>query len=138
MHNFINAKLANSLKLPTKNVCSTHIDDEDVQVFKDFKITMGNYVLHYDFQSQNMDNMDIVLGYPWMKSVGTINFNVENKFLKLWYKKKKANLWDISLSPLASSKVEHDAVSTGTLEVIPIDTSYDESMVVDTTDDTTT
>jgi hypothetical protein len=36
----------------------------------------------------DMDDMDIVLGYPWIKSMGTININVKNKFLKLWYKKK--------------------------------------------------
>ena len=92
MHNFINAKLSRSLKHPTKNVCSTHIDGEDVQVFKDLKITMGNYVLHSDFQARDMDNMAIVLGYPWMKSVGTINLNIEKKFLKIWYKKNKVTL----------------------------------------------
>lgn len=91
MHNFINAKLVKSLKLTTKNVCSTHIDDEHVQVFEDLKITMGNYVLHSNFQARDMDNMDIVLGYPWMKSVGTININIENKFLKICYKKRKSH-----------------------------------------------
>ena len=95
MHNFINAKLAKSLKLPAKNVCSTHIDGKHVQVFKDLKITMGNYVLHFDFQALDLDNMDIVLGYPWMTSVGTININLEKKFLKLWYKKNKVTLHDI-------------------------------------------
>ena len=83
MHNFINDKLAKSLKLPIKNVCRTHIDGEHIQVFKNLKITMGNYVLHSNFQARDMDNMDIVLGYPWMKSVGTINLNIEKKFLKL-------------------------------------------------------
>ena len=92
MHNFINAKLAKSLKLPAKNVCSTHIDGDLVQVFKDLKITMGNYVLHSDFQAQDPDKMDMVLGYPWMTSVGTINLNLEKKFLKLCYKKKKVTL----------------------------------------------
>ena len=50
---------------------------------------MDKYVLHCDFYTSDMDNMDVVLGYPWMESVGTININVQNKFLKLWYKKKK-------------------------------------------------
>ena len=64
MNNFINAKLVKSLKLPTKNVCSTHIDGEHVQVFKDLKITMDMYALHSNFQAIDMDNVDIVLGYP--------------------------------------------------------------------------
>ena len=82
--------------------------------------------------------MDTVLGYPWMQSVGTINLNLEKKFLKLWYKKKKVTLQDISLSQPIASKVVHDAVFVGTLKVIPIDTSNVESMVVDTKDDITT
>ena len=68
------------------------MDGGNVQVFKDLKITMDKYALHSDFHAIDMNNVDIVLGYPWMKSVGTININVEKKFLKLWYKKKKVTL----------------------------------------------
>ena len=46
----------------------------------------------------DMDDVDIVLGYPWMDLVGTININVQNKFLKLWYKKKKITMQDIYLT----------------------------------------
>ena len=45
---------------------------------------------------------------------------------------------DISLSKPEEPKGVHHAVSTGALEVIPIETSDDESMVADTTDETTT
>jgi hypothetical protein len=79
-----------------------------VQIFKDLKITMDKYVLHSDFYATDMDEVDIVLGYPWIESVGTININVKNKFLKLWYKKKKITLQDVSLSqkdgPIEASK----------------------------------
>jgi hypothetical protein len=44
-----------------------------------------------------MDDVYIILGYPWMDLAGTININVQKKFLKLWYKKKKFTLQDISL-----------------------------------------
>ena len=71
-----------------------------------------------------------------MDSIGTINLNVQKKFPKLWYKKKKVTLHDISLSQLVASKVVHDTMSVGTLEVIPIDTSDDKSMETDTKDDT--
>ena len=63
-----------------------------------------------------------------------INLNIEKKFLKLWYKKKKVTLQDISLTTQAEPKGEPTDTSTGTLEVIPIDTSDDESMVADTID----
>jgi hypothetical protein len=45
-----------------------------------------------------MDEVDIVLGYPWMATIGTININVKKKFLKLWYKKNKFTLEDVLLS----------------------------------------
>jgi hypothetical protein len=49
-------------------------------------------VLHSYFYAIDMGDVDIVLGYPWIDSMGTININVEKKFLKLWYKKKKITL----------------------------------------------
>jgi hypothetical protein len=56
----------------------------------------------------DMDEVDIVLGYPWIESMGTININLQNKFLKLWYKKKKITLQYVSLSnkygPMEASK----------------------------------
>jgi hypothetical protein len=69
---------------------------------------MDTYVLHSNFYAMDMDEVDIVLGYPWIESMGTININVKNKFLMLWYKKKKITLQDVSLSkkygPMVSKK----------------------------------
>ena len=75
-HNFINVNLAKKLQVPTKHIENTQVDDEDVQVYKDLKISMDKYVLHGDFYTSEIDNMDVVLGYPWMESMGTININV--------------------------------------------------------------
>ena len=97
-HSYINVDLNHRLKVPTNNICSTQVDGEHVQVFKGLKITMDKYALHFDFHAIDMDNVDIVLGYPWMQSFGTINLNIEKKFLKLWYDKKKVTLQDISLT----------------------------------------
>ena len=62
----------------------TEVDGEVVESVKDLKVSMGNYMFHYDFHARDMDNVDIVLGYPPMKSMGIININVEKKFLNLW------------------------------------------------------
>ena len=102
------------------------------------KLTVDKYVLHSHFYALDMKDVDIILGYPWMDSIGTINLNVQKKFLNLWYKKKKVTLQDISLTTQAEPKGEPTDTSTGTLEVIPIDTSDDDYMVEDTTYDTTT
>jgi hypothetical protein len=91
MHNFINVQLVNRLQVPIKNIQSTQVEGEIVQIFKDLKITMDKYVLHSDFYAMDMDEVDIVLGYPWIESVGTINISVQKKFLKLWYKKRKSH-----------------------------------------------
>ena len=96
---------------------------------------MDKYALHSNFHAIDMDK---VLGYPWMQLVGTINLNIEKKFLKLWYKKKKVTLQDISLTTQEEPKGAPTDTSIDTLEVIPIDTLDDESMVQDTIDDTTT
>jgi hypothetical protein len=69
-HNFINVQLVNRLQVPTKNVQSTQVEGENVQIFKYLKITMDKYVLHSNFYAMDMDEVDIVLGYPWIESVG--------------------------------------------------------------------
>jgi len=55
-------------------------------------------VLHSYFCAIDMDDVNIALGYSWMNSANTININVQKHFLKLWYKKKKITLQDISLT----------------------------------------
>jgi len=80
--------LAKRLQVPVKNIQSTQIDGENFQFFKGLKLSMNKYVLHSYFYALDMDHVDVVLGYPWMKSMGTININ-RKQVLKLWHKKKK-------------------------------------------------
>ena len=68
---------------------STQVAGENFKFFKDLKLNMDKYVLHSDFEALDMGDEDIVLGYPWIESMGTININVQNNFLKFRYKKKK-------------------------------------------------
>jgi len=68
--------LQKKLQVPTKQIEHTQVDDKDVQIYKDLKLSMDKYVFHSDFYASDMNNMDVVLGYPWMKLVGTININV--------------------------------------------------------------
>jgi hypothetical protein len=122
-HNFINVSWLIDCKFLQSIFKAHKVDGENVQIFKDLKITMDKYVLHSYFYAIDMDDVDIVLGYPWMDSVGTININVQKKFLKFWYKKNKITLQDVSLSkkegPIEAIKVvitefevEYEAEST--------------------------
>jgi hypothetical protein len=45
-----------------------------------------------------MDDVEIILRYPFMDLVGTINVNVQKTFMNLSYKKNKITLKDISLT----------------------------------------
>jgi hypothetical protein len=88
-HNFISVNLAKRLQVPAKHIQSTQVDGENVQVFKDLNISMDKYVFHSNFHVIDMDNVDVVLGYPWMDLIGIISINVQKKFLKQWYRKRK-------------------------------------------------
>ena len=107
------------LQVPAKHIENTQVNDENVQVYKDLKLSMDKYVFHCDFYTSDMDNMDVVLGYPWMESVGTVNINVQNKFLKLQYKK------DISIKTQAETMEAKAQKSNDTY------TSYDDPFMVD-------
>lgn len=118
---FIKVNLAKLLHITTKEY-SKHIGwCWKCSNFKDLKLTMDKYVLDFDFYALDMEDVNVVLAYPWMDLVGTISLNVWNKILKLSQMKKNITLQDISLSKLEEPKGIHDAVSTTTLEVIPIE-----------------
>jgi hypothetical protein len=97
------------LQILAKNIQSRQVEGENVEIFKYLKLNMDKYVLHSYFYAMDMDEVDIVFGCPWIDSVGNININVQKKFLKLWYKKKKIALQDVSLNkkygPMEASKV---------------------------------
>jgi hypothetical protein len=76
-HNFIIVNLDKRLQVPTNKIQSTQFEGKNVQIFKDLKITMDTYLLHLDFHAIDMGDVDIVLGYSWMDSVGTVNINVQ-------------------------------------------------------------
>lgn len=60
-------------------------------MFEDLNLLMDKYVLHSDFH--DLDNgLDLVPSYVSLELLGTININVQNKFTRLWCKKKKAIL----------------------------------------------
>jgi hypothetical protein len=101
------------LQVPTDNIQSTLVEGENVQIFKVVKIIMDTYVLHSNFNAIDMDDIDIVVGYSWMNLVGTISINVQNNFLKLWYKKNKITLYDISLIKQEGPKESHVKVLVG-------------------------
>ena len=86
------------MQVLAKHIQSTQFDGGNFQIFNDLKIIMDKYVLRSQFYSLDKDGVDVVFGYMLIQLVGTVNINVEKKILKLWYKKKKITLQDISLT----------------------------------------
>ena len=95
----------------------TQVNNEQVQVYKDLNISMDKYILHSDFYTSHIGNMDVFLGYPWMEFVGTININVQKKFLKLQYKRNKITLQDISIKTQVET-MEADAQSSNEIDAL--------------------
>jgi hypothetical protein len=90
---------------------------------------MDKYVSHSYFHAIVMDGVDIIFRYPWMDSIGIVNINVKKKFLKLWYKKNKIMLQDISLINQKGPKGAPKKVLARKLITVPTDTSTEESKV---------
>ena len=63
-HNCINVNLARKLQVPAKHIENTQVDNEDVQIYKDLKISMDKYVSHSDFYALDMAVVDVVLVHP--------------------------------------------------------------------------
>jgi hypothetical protein len=76
-----------------------------------------------------MSDVYVVLGYPWMDLVGIVNINVQKMFLKLWYKKMKIALQNISLIKHEVPKEAHDEVLAGKQIAVPHDTSNEDFKV---------
>ena len=83
-HYFINVNVVKRLQILAKHIQSINFEGENVKFFKYLKVTMDKYVLHSYFHTMDMDNVDIVLGYPWNDLVGIVTIDVQNKLLKLW------------------------------------------------------
>ena len=77
------------MQVPAKHIQGTQVDGENVQVFKDLKVTMDKYVLHSNFCAIDMDDVDVVLGYLWMDSIGTIISMCKRNFKSFGTRKRK-------------------------------------------------
>jgi hypothetical protein len=69
--------LAKRLQIPTKHIQSTKVEGENVQIFKELNVTMDKYALHSNFHAIDIDDVDVILGCPWMDTMGIVNINVQ-------------------------------------------------------------
>jgi hypothetical protein len=104
-HNFIHYKLAKSLN------CFIYLAPEfQVMIanggtinclgkFHKIYITMGEYVMNSLMISIPMGGADIVLGVQWLQSLGTMDFNFQELFMKFSLEGKEIELRGITGKP---------------------------------------
>ena len=63
------------------------------------KLSMGEYVLTSPMISIPMGGVDVVLGVQWLQSLGTIDFNFQELFMKFSMEGKEVVLRDIAGKP---------------------------------------
>ena len=60
---------------------------------------MGEYVLNSPIFSIPMGDADVVLGVQWLQSLGTIDFNFQELFMKFSFEGKEVELRGITGKP---------------------------------------
>jgi len=58
--NLISVNLAKKLQVPAKHIENTQVDDKDVQIYKDLKLSMDKYVFHGDFYALDMQVLFLI------------------------------------------------------------------------------
>ena len=109
-NNYISDEFSNELAIPRTNI-SERLDflNNKEYAISDLQWSIGDYtgVSQFIFKSLWSSNGDLVLGLPWLETLGNFILNVENKFLILPYKMNKIILQDINMksrSEVASSE----------------------------------
>jgi hypothetical protein len=103
--NYINIDLANQLLIPEPNI----IEKEDIFQIKELQVTIDEYeyISQFNVTTMYKEEIDIILGLPWFKNLGTFILNMEKKFVTFPYKKKMMTFQDTTMrskSIIPSSK----------------------------------
>jgi hypothetical protein len=103
--NYINIDLANQLLIPELNI----IEKEDIFQIKELQVTIDEYeyISQFNVTTMYKEEIDIIIGLPWFKNLGTFILNMEKKFVTFPYKKKMMTFQDTTMrskSIIPSSK----------------------------------
>jgi hypothetical protein len=95
--NYINIDLANQLLISEPDI----IEKDDYFRIKELQVTIDEYEYTSQFYVTTMyqEEVDIVIGLPWFKSLGTFMLNMEKKFVTFPYKEKMITLQDTTSAP---------------------------------------
>ena len=99
-NNYISTEFSNHLVIPKSNI-SEGIDFwERKQIeISGLQLNVGDYMVTSKFIVSSLWSFDgdIILGLPWIKTLGTFILNAEKKFITFSYKKKRITFQDITM-----------------------------------------
>ena len=74
-------------------------EKKDIFQIKELQLTIDEYQYISQFYVTTMykEEVDIIIGLPWFKSLGTFILNMEKKFMTFPYKEKMITLQDTTL-----------------------------------------
>ena len=104
-HNFIHCKVAKELNcfLYPAPECQVMVANGGTINFSgkchNIKLSMGEYVLTSPMLSIPMGGADVVLGVQWLQSLGTIDFNFQELFMKFSMEGKEVKLMGTPRKP---------------------------------------
>jgi hypothetical protein len=95
--NYMNIDFANQLLISEPDI----IEKEDYFRIKELQVTIDEYeyTSQFDVTTMYQEEVDIVIGLPWFKSLGTFMLNMEKKFVTFPYKEKMITLQDTTSTP---------------------------------------
>ena len=102
--NYITPKIANQLVIPESNIT----EKLELDLFRNKIYDIANlqlniedytFVLQFSVQILWNNQGDIILGSPWMETVGFVILNTMKKFLTFSSKKKNLTLQDVTVKP---------------------------------------
>ena len=91
-NNYISIEFANYLVIPKSNIGERlHFWDRKQFEISGLQLNVGDYMVTSKFIVSSLWSFDgdIILGLPWIKTLGTFILNAEKKFLTFSYKQKK-------------------------------------------------
>jgi hypothetical protein len=93
----MNIELANQLLIPETNI----IRKEDYSLIKELQVTIDEYehISQFYVTTMYQEEVDIIIGLPWFKSLGTFILNMEKKFVTFPYKEKMITLQETTSEP---------------------------------------
>ena len=110
-NSYISTKFANHLVFPESNIREEldFWDKKQIEI-SGLQLNVGDYMVISKFIVSYLLSFDgdIILGLPWIKTLGTFILNVEKKFMAFSYKQNRITFQDITMKSYLEAPKSED------------------------------